>query len=102
MSLTLFSAHHKRLGVILIMALWILGLLSFLALNLNYRVRLGVNMTDYQQDQGKADCLLQAGLAHALWAIRQDAQQDIDYGGEPWAAAMSLESEGLLSLNYLD
>lgn len=94
--------RDRRCGVILVTALWILMLLVFLALNLNYRVRLGMSTTSYRQDRLNSESLLRAGLARGLWAIRQDQDAKIDSGNDAWSAPIDLEKENLLSSTAID
>jgi type II secretory pathway component PulK len=90
-----------RRGVVLIVTLWVLSILAFLAWNLVQRVRLELALTDYRSDDLQAEVLLDAALARGLWALRQDENTEFDHPGEWQADGTSLTDEGLLPLDDL-
>ncbi len=87
-----------RRGVVLVVTLWVLSILAFLAWNLVHRVRLELALTDYRSDDLQAEVLLDAALARALWALRQDENPEFDHPGEWPAGDASLLEEGLLRI----
>ena len=95
------SARFRR-GMVLIVTLWILGLLSILLLSLIDRLRLEMALTDYRCAQGRADDLLDSGLARALWAVRQDRKAEVDSLRDPWASSRPMSEEGLIPPEYAD
>lgn len=86
-----------RRGVILVTALWVLGILVFLAWNLVQRVRIEMALADYRSDDLEAEAWMDAALARALWALREPRDEDASYYGESWAEAPALMEEGLLT-----
>lgn len=94
--------RRRSRGFVLIIALWIVALLTILVLNLVYRTRLGMALTDYRGDDLKARALLDAGLARALWAIRQDRDVEVDHGAESWSVAPPMAAEGLVPEEFRD
>ena len=70
------STHHaiarRRRGTIMVMALWLILVLTVMAYSLAYEMRLGLKSTSYAQKRVKALGLARAGLAHAVMDLKND------------------------------
>ena len=74
----------------LIFSLWILAILTFLAVGIGHRVSMALRLSRYQRDKLKASCLAQAGMNIAIAELRKDNTNNYDSLDESWA-----ENEGL-------
>lgn len=89
-------------GVVLVTCLWVLSLLTLLVLSLTFRLRLLTVRVDREQDEVRADALLQASLARGLASLRQDTDLELDHLAEGWALSSNMNQEGLLPERYRD
>ena len=69
----MFRCREKnRSGIILLVALWILGILSVLAIGLGRRTAIDLSLTRYTVGKVKANHLAWAGLMYAMNQIQKD------------------------------
>jgi len=69
---------------VLVISLWILALLTMLAVSLGYRVPLAAKLSGYQKDKTKALYLAKAGINRAIAELEKDSNT-YDALNEPWA-----------------
>jgi type II secretory pathway component PulK len=69
---------------VLMMGLWILAILTILAVGLGHRVSMGLRMSRYQRESLKASYLAKAGLNLMIAEIEKDTN-DTDALNESWA-----------------
>lgn len=79
---------HKKAQVIVI-SLWILLILTMLAMSISHRVALSLRLTRYQKESLKAIALAKAGLNRAIIELEKDLMQEphanYDALDESWA-----------------
>lgn len=94
-------------GTILIVTLWILVILTVLALALGQRASLEVQLAQYGRDKLKANSLARAAIERAIWEKQNnDLTDEVDALSEPWAnneqAFKDFElGEGTFTVSYL-
>lgn len=69
---------------VLIISLWILAVLTMLAVSLGYRVPLALKLSGYQKDKTKALYLTKAGINREIVELEKD-RNAYDALNEPWA-----------------
>lgn len=72
-------------GAILIVTLWVLAILTVLAVALGQRASLAVKLVQYQRDQLKSSQLARAAIERAICEKRNDVNLAIDTLNESWA-----------------
>lgn len=77
-------------GVILIITLWVLAILSLLAISFSQRMRLEIKLAKFQIDSLKALYLAQAGINYALAKLKKDINL-YDSLNEDWAFKEEVE-----------
>lgn len=86
------SRLRGRRGVILIITLWVLVILSSVALTYAYYARMDLQMTGYGADSARARYLAKAGYYRAVILLRDDKLKDMDL----------LDTDDLIDLNDRD
>lgn len=77
-------------GTILILSLWVVALLSLLALSLVVRVRAAVRTQEWQDMEHEGRELLTSLGELAIERLRADADEDVDGYGDPWGRPVRL------------
>lgn len=73
-------------GMILIVTLWILAILTLLAISFSYRMRIEIKLTQFQIDSLRALYLAKAGINYAIATLKKDTNNDeYDSLNEEWA-----------------
>ena len=72
------SFTKKQDGVILIIALWVVVIVSVVALSFAYQARLEVKMSGYSANHMRAKWYAEAGVSQALVLLREDLLKDKD------------------------
>jgi len=85
---------HNRSQVAVIV-LWVLIILTMLAVSVGHRVSLGLRLNRYQRDGLKAHYLAKAGVVRAIAELEKDNNKDIDYLGESWSTGLDTENNKL-------
>lgn|GEM_PF-1407396 len=80
-------------GTILLTTLWVLVMLSTLALGLAFQARLELAMSSFEEETERLDLLVQGALNRALARLEADKQLDVDAYNELWAAAVTYNSD---------
>ena len=83
----------KNGGTILLTTLWVLVMLSTLALGLAFQARLELAMSSFEEETQRLDLLMQGALNRALACLEADRQLDVDAYNELWAAPVTYNSE---------
>ena len=83
---------RNRAGTALMITLWVMVILSSVALTFSYHTRLDLRMSTYQVQRMQARFLAHAGVTRALALLRDDLLKDHDL----------LEDEGLVELDNED
>lgn len=100
--------------MVLIVALWILGILTLLAVGVGYQTSLQLRIVRYQRDRWKASLLAQTALNRAIAVLESDSNLEVDFLAEPWATGkestdpdakplfekIPLEEQGTWSVRY--
>jgi len=68
------SGKRKDSGIILLIVLWLLVILSLMAIGLGRRTSIDLSLAKYGVGKLKADFIARSGLTYALGQIRKDAQ----------------------------
>lgn len=80
---------RKSKGAILIVALWMLAILTVFAVGLGHRMSMEIKIVGFYLDRLKAESLAKAGLRRAIeekaGELRQGMSTDIDALSESWA-----------------
>lgn len=77
-------------GMILIVTLWILAILTLLAVSFSYRMRVEIKLTQFQIDSLRALYLAKAGINYAIAQLKKDTN-DYDSLNEQWAYKKEIE-----------
>lgn len=85
----------QRNGSILITALWVVALLSVLALSVGGSVRLRIREAEWQSRDIEARSLLDQLATAAVARAKQDSEPEADHLGEPWGRARQWNSDAL-------
>ncbi len=104
-------------GIALLIVLWILTILSVIALSFVYMMRLEIKMAKYQRDKTQAFYLARAGLERAIvqliidkrsgrkvdslnerWSVNPDAYENVNLSGGSYKVEVSDES-GKININ---
>ena len=84
----------KQKGTILITTLWILALLTLLALGVGIRMGVDVKLIGFYVNSAKAHYLAEAGIRKTISLIEGDSDS-IDALNEPWACGFRYDEFGL-------
>jgi type II secretory pathway component PulK len=92
-------------GAILIVALWVLTILTVFAIALGYWASLEVKLVRYQRDRLKVEALVRAAIERAILEKQRDTVEDIDALSEHWANNSSafrdfVLGEGTFTISY--
>jgi len=74
------SGKRKDSGIILLIVLWLLVILSLMAIGLGRRTSIDLSLAKYSVGRLKADFIGRAGLTYVLGQIRKDAQDSTTAG----------------------
>lgn len=83
-------------GAILVTTLWILALLTLLALGIGMRMGLDIKLIGFSLNSSKAYYIAKAGLRKAIWLIDIDPNKRIDALNEPWSCGFDFDEEEYL------
>lgn len=83
-------------GAILIFALWVVALLSLLAVGMMSGIRLSVRQEAWRQTELDARELLAAFGMYTIDGFRQDSDVELDSFIDPWGAPVRMKSDELL------
>ncbi|MEW6607391.1 MAG: helix-hairpin-helix domain-containing protein [bacterium] len=77
-------------GVVLIVTLWLLTILTLLAISFSHRMRVEIKLTKFQIDSLRALYLAKAGINYAIAELKKDTN---DYAAlnEPWNGQKEVE-----------
>lgn len=89
----LLSAMKTDAGTILLTTLWVLVILSTVALGLAFQARLELATSSFQEDAEKMDMLIQGALDTARARLDADRVLEIDACNEPWAIPIRYSSQ---------
>ncbi len=79
----------KKRASVLMVSLWVLLILTMLAVSVGHRVSMALKLAQYQRDGVNAAFLAKAGINRAISVIDSD-QDNYDALNEPWAGDESL------------
>lgn len=88
---------QSKKAAILVITLWIISLLSAVALSLTYRIGLELKMAGSEMDRDKAFCIAKAGVVQAIGVLNQD-HNGYDALNEQWSNC----SEELYGINLFN
>lgn len=71
-------------GTILVITLWIITLLSAIALSITYRMRVELKLAGYELNRDKAFCIAKAGVIQAIGVLNQNTNE-YDALSEAWS-----------------
>lgn len=101
----------RKKAQVLIISLWILVILTVLAVSIGHRVSLGLRLSRYQRDGLKALYLAKAGVNRAIAVLEADAKSANNYDAlcESWASNKDLfekiklteSDDEFASVNYI-
>ncbi|MEW6620215.1 MAG: helix-hairpin-helix domain-containing protein [bacterium] len=77
------AISYQLKGAVLIVTLWILAILTLLAISFAHRMRVEVKLTRFQVDSLRALYLAKAGINHAMAELKKDANE-YDSLNEEW------------------
>ncbi len=80
-------------------SLWILAIITILAVSIGHRVSLALRLSSYQQDRIKAYCLSRAGIQRAIAELEKDNQNQYDSLSEPWSTGIDPATNQLMFAN---
>lgn len=80
---------HRKRGVAVIMAMWLLAVLAIFGATFAYMMRLEPIIARYHRDEMKAMYIAQAGIDMAVYKLRRDTDLTIDSFKEEWATYFS-------------
>jgi len=83
----------RRNGTILVTTLWILALLTLLALGIGTRMGIDVKIMGYSVNRIKARYLARAGILRCANIIESDGNKNLDYLKELWSAGYDYDEE---------
>ncbi|MBU0700231.1 general secretion pathway protein GspK [bacterium] len=98
-------------GVVLVITLWVLAILSLLAISFAYQMRIGIRLAGYQVDSLRALYLAKAGVNYALCELKKDTNEydslneawnlrkRVEFGGGMFICQIS-DEEQRINLNY--
>lgn len=78
-------------GMILIVTLWILAILTLLAVSFSYRMRVEIKLTQFQIDSLRALYLSKAGINYAIAKLKKDTNDEVTSLNEKWASKENVE-----------
>lgn len=95
-------------GQTLIITLWILVILTILAVSIGNRVSFGLRLSNYQANKLKALCLAKAGISRAIVELKKDTN-NYDAINESWAyneeafkkIVLDEQGSGFASVSYV-
>ncbi len=85
--------YADRRGVILVTTLWILALLTLLALGIGIRAGVGIKLVSFFLNSSKAYYLAEAGLRKTVMLIERDENKKVDTLNEKWACGFDFDDE---------
>lgn len=95
------SAGTGETGAALIVALWLLAILSLTALGLAYRTRMTIKDAGLTRERLRALYLCKAMVARAVMELERD-RNEYDARSEPWCSHRDFREEGWLDEMGLD
>jgi len=82
-----------RKGTILITTLWILALLTILALGVGIRIGVDIKLMSFFVNSAKAHYIAEAGLRKTILLLESDADRNVDTLNEIWACGHDFDTE---------
>ena len=79
----------NRTGSLLVITLWLVTILSVLAVAIGRYLSTEVRITRYRQAQEQAKALARSGVYVALQRLAQDQQETYDWLGDDWAVILT-------------
>jgi general secretion pathway protein K len=80
-------------GTILVTTLWILALLTLLALGIGVRIGIDVKLMSFFLNSSKAHYLAEAGLRKTVAMLEKDGNKRVDSLNEVWSCGFDFDSE---------
>ena len=80
-------------GTILVTTLWIMALLTLLALGIGIRVGMDIKLISFFLDSSKAHYLAKAGLMKTMVLLEEDGNKNVDSLNEVWACGYDFDDE---------
>lgn len=84
---------NRDAGAILLTTLWVLVILSVLALGSAFQARLELAMSSFEEEAGRLDLVVRGAIDQALVGLQRDSMPDVDAYNEPWAVPTTYSSE---------
>lgn len=85
-----------RAGSILITTLWVMAILTLLAIGIGIRMAVEIKLTGYAINRAKALYLAEAGLRKAVSLLLEDNNRELDSLNEIWSTGYDAEEEEYL------
>jgi general secretion pathway protein K len=86
-------------GTILLVTLWLLAILSLLAIGIGFRTSIDLKLAGYQIDSLKAYEIAKAGIAKAMKELQKDESPDVD---TIWECGITLKPDETLEERFKD
>ena len=80
-------------GVILVTTLWILALLTLLAMGIGIRTGIDIKLIGFFLNSSKANYIAEAGLRKATALIEEDSNKSVDSLNEIWSCGFDFDEE---------
>ncbi len=80
-------------GTILVTTLWILALLTLLALGIGIRVGMDIKLIGFSLNSSKAHYLAEAGLRKTIALLEEDSNKNLDSFNEIWSCGFDFDDE---------
>ena len=85
--------NNRQNGMILVTTLWILALLTLLALGIGIRVGIDIKLIGFSINSLKAHYIAEAGLRKTIALIEKDDNKNVDSLNEIWSCGFDFEDE---------
>jgi len=85
--------YPDRRGAILMTTLWILALVTLLAIGIGIRVGVDIKLMSFFLNSSKAHYLAEAGLRKTIMLIEQDSDKKVDALNEKWSCGFDFDEE---------
>ncbi|MFC1646232.1 general secretion pathway protein GspK [Candidatus Omnitrophota bacterium] len=91
---SMINSAKSNDGLILILALWILAIVSLLCIGLAHRVVINLKLVDFQKDRMQCLYIAKAAIQKASSVLEQDDTPDTDALNELWSRGYDQEAGG--------